>query len=152
MVHRESTAQQPPVEFKQHALPLVLVAQRGHAFRDRDVDALLLVIVGEVDAVDATPLQRLATSATREDEVDGGQHRAAMEHVHHLEHVVIGRTPRFAKTRLLHRVGLRQLERSTRRVAGLVEERMQRVVDGEPHLERDRTLGARDRLDGAAQP
>ena len=75
-----------------------------------------------------------------------------MQDVDHLEHVVVGRAPCLAKPRLLHRVGLRQLERSTRRVACLVEERVQRVVDGEPHLERNRTLGARDRLDGAAQP
>ena len=99
----------------------------------------------------AAALQRLTASAPREDEIDRGEHRAPVEDVDHLEHVVVRRVPSLTKLRLLHRIRLRELERAARRVAGLVEERMQRVVDGKPHLERDRTLGARHRLDRAAQ-
>ena len=151
VMHREPAPEQTPVELEQHALALVRVAQRRHALGERDVDALLLLVVGEVDAVHAASLQRLAAAPAREDEVDGGEHRAAAQHLDHLEQIVVGRMPCLAKARLLHRIRLRELERAARRVAGLVEQRVQRVVDGEPHLERDRTLGPRHRLDGAAQ-
>ena len=68
-----------------------------------------------------------------------------------LEQVVVRRAACLAETRLLHRIGLRELERAARGVSRRVEERMQHVVDGEPHLERHRALGARHGLDGAAQ-
>src|ERR1039457_7236014 len=121
------------VELEGYALPLVLVAQRLHALGDRDVDALLLVIIGEVDSVYTATLQRLTASPPREDEVDGGEHRAPAEHVDDLEHVVVRRASGLTKSRLLHRIRLGKLERPACGVACPVEERVQRVVDGEPH-------------------
>ena len=56
MVHREPAAEQTPVELEQHALTLVCIAQRRHAFGDRDVDALLLLIGGQIDTVHAASL------------------------------------------------------------------------------------------------
>ena len=152
VVHRESAPEQPPVELEEHAAPFVVVGERRQAARvsAASMRSFSSSLVRSI-AVHAAALQRLAASPAREDEVDRGEHRAAAQHLDHLEHVVVGRAPRLAESRLLHRVRLRELERAARRVARRVEERMQGVVDGEPHLERDGTLGARHRLDGAAQ-
>src|ERR1700676_2011646 len=135
MVLREPAPEQPPVELEEHAAAFVLIAQRLELLGERDVDALLLRVGGEVDRVQAAPSQRLATSPAREDKVDGGEHGATAQHLDDLEQVVVRRAPRLTKPWLLHGVCLSELERAPRRVAGLVEQRMQRVVDGETHLE-----------------
>ncbi len=151
MMHRETAPEQAPVHLEEHAAPFVVIDEHRKLLGERDVDALLLLVVGEVDRVHAAALQRFAAASAREDEVDRGEHRAPAQDLDDLEQVVVRRAPRLAKSWLLHGIRLRQLERAARRVARCVEQRMQRVVDGEPHLERHRTLGAHHRLDGAAQ-
>ncbi len=151
VMHREPATQQAPVQLEEHAAPLVVIDEDRQLLGEPRIDALLLLVVGEVDRMHAAALQRFATPSPREDEIDRGEHRAPAQHLDHLEQVVVRSAPRLAKARLLHGIRLRQLERAACRVSGCVEQRVERVVDGEPHLERNRALGARHRLDGAAQ-
>src|ERR1700680_3716986 len=142
MVHRETAPEQSPVELEKHAAAFVLIAQRLELLGERDVDTLLLRVGGEINRVQAAPSERFAASPAREDEVDGGEHGATAQHLDDLEQVVVRRATRLAKPWLLHGVSLGELERAARRVAGRVEQWMHRVVAGEPHLARQRTLGA----------
>ena len=90
VVLRETAAQQAGVDHAPEQSLFILVGEAGEALRGDQIDRRLLLRCGQVELVVRAPLQRLATPAPREDEVDGRQHIHALQLVEDVQQVVGG--------------------------------------------------------------
>ena len=88
MVLRKPSAKQAGVDHAPEEGLLVAIRQRRQALGGDLVDGLLLFRCGQVEIVVGAPLQRFATAAPREDEVDRREHVGAFQLVDDVQQIV----------------------------------------------------------------
>ena len=146
----EAAAQQPRVDHAAKQGFFVAILEPEQPLGGDPVDRLLLGGGREVEVVVRAPLQRFAAAAPREDEIDRGQNVEAPQLLDDLEKVVGGqpREPTDAIGGLLFFGGLGP--RALVDAAVLLEQGIETVLDGQPHLQLDRPDVVEDGLHAAA--